>query len=266
MKVEHFVLKIDETSGEKFFTFAEGITKTRGGGLRKKIRKTVPKMFETPLIPDRCPVRIFQFFLSKRPLEMRSSGPLYLALIKNPIWNVWFKTSNIGVNKIDTITKTMVAKSPLETTKHLTNHAWRKTLTKTLRKSGASRSEIIEITGHSNDRGLDPYDSGDEAQQRKMSHILDHYKPTPVQAATDVVAPPTSSTAFPCAPGPSHAQQMAPRMEEMTASTEFSTPPANVYNFYNCNVTLGQQSEQSSKQSVMKRRRVIMSSDESSQE
>ena len=100
-----------------------------------------------------------------------------------------------------------------------------------------------------------------------MSHILDHYNPTtPVEGATDVVVPPTSSTSFPSAPGPSHAQQMAPRMEEMTASTEFSTQPANVYNFYSCNVTLGQQSEQSSKQSVMKRRRVIMSSDESSQE
>ena len=44
---------------------------------------------------------------------------------------------------------------------------------KKLRKSGASRSEIIEITGHSNERGLYPYDSGGEVQQRHMSHAID---------------------------------------------------------------------------------------------
>ena len=69
--------------------------------------------------------------------------------------------------------KNMVKSSPLQTSNKLTNHSTRKTVVKKLRKGGASRSAINEITGHSNERGLDPYDSGEELQQRQMSHAID---------------------------------------------------------------------------------------------
>ena len=72
----------------------------------------------------------------------------------------------------------MVAKLGINEKKKLTNHSWRKTTTTKMRKAGASRSEIIEVTGHTNDRGLDPYDMGDEVQQRNMSHVISGVKPS----------------------------------------------------------------------------------------
>ena len=38
------------------------------------------------------------------------------------------------------------------------------------------RSEIIGITGHSRESGLDPYDSGDECEQRRYSNIIDNVR------------------------------------------------------------------------------------------
>ena len=45
--------------------------------------------------------------------------------------------------------------------KHLSNHTVRSTVIKKLRKSRIPKSEIIGITGHSRESGLDPYDSRD---------------------------------------------------------------------------------------------------------
>ena len=78
--------------------------------------------------------------------------------------------------------KCMVANSPLSnqsSTKKLTNHSARKTLVKKLKNNNVSKSEIIGITGHTNEAGLDAYDSGDEREQQMMSYAIDN-----VQKAT----------------------------------------------------------------------------------
>ena len=134
MKVEDYTFKIDD-EGNNFLTFAEGITKTRQSGLREKSRLTIPKMFENPSEPSRCPLAIFQFYLSKHPLEYRQSGPFYLAIISNPTTDIWFKKSAIGVNTINNIMKSMKTNSPLSNSKkRLTNHSARKTVVKKLKK------------------------------------------------------------------------------------------------------------------------------------
>lgn len=55
MKLTDFRFKVDDY-GNRFVTFAEGVTKTRGKALRKKDRKAVPKMFET-----RVPGKLFSY-------------------------------------------------------------------------------------------------------------------------------------------------------------------------------------------------------------
>ena len=246
MNVEDFTFKLDD-NGERYVTFAEGITKTRGGGLRKKERLVIPKMFET--VDDRCPVMIFDFFLSKRPACYRTSGPIYLAIIDNPKTDVWFKKTRLGVNSIDNIMRDMVKKAALPTEKKLTNHSARKTVVKKLRKSGASRSEIIEVTGHSNERGLDPYDSGDEAQQRQLSHAIDR---------------PSSSKTYTTDTLAKKNFELLTR-EDYEKLTVESKKHIN-YNFYNCNVSfVGQQEEQKLSKRVC-RKRVIYTSSDSSQD
>ena len=39
-------------------------------------------MFETR--NDRCPVKSFRAYLTKRPADLRTSGPFYLVVIYNP--------------------------------------------------------------------------------------------------------------------------------------------------------------------------------------
>ena len=179
MKVEDFVFKKDDKNNE-YVTFSEGITKTRKSGLHEVNRAAIPKMFATNT--TRCPVSFLRLYLSKRPLNLRSSGPLYLAVIHNPATDVWYKSSRMGQHTIDNLMKRMVENSPLKDEiaagrskpKKLTNHSVRKTGVKTLKSNGYSKSEIIAVTGHNSEKGLDAYDSGDETQQRQMSHAIDH--------------------------------------------------------------------------------------------
>ena len=180
MQIQDFSFRKDDKRND-FVTFAEGITKTRPSGLHEKHRLVIPKMFATKT--SRCPVEYFKLYLSKRPAHLRSSGPLYLTIIQSPSTNsVWYKSMPMGQNKIDTLMKCMVANSPLSnqsSTKKLTNHSARKTLVKKLKSNNVPKSEIIGITGHTNEAGLDAYDSGDKREQQMMSYAIDN-----VQKAT----------------------------------------------------------------------------------
>ena len=81
MNVEDFNLCRDDR-GIEYITFKENPTKTRQGGLNSKRRQVLPKMFAAGC--PRCPVGLFKDFLSRRPPELRESGPFYLAVIERP--------------------------------------------------------------------------------------------------------------------------------------------------------------------------------------
>ncbi|XP_066910901.1 uncharacterized protein KIAA1958-like [Clytia hemisphaerica] len=110
MKVEDFTWKVDE-EGNEFLTFAESFSKTRQNGLREIHRSVQPKMFANG--SSRCPVMIYKFYLSKRPLSLRLSGPMYLSIHHKSTTNLWFKNQNMGKNTIDSIMKRMIQNSPL---------------------------------------------------------------------------------------------------------------------------------------------------------
>ena len=80
MKVENLSFQNDD-GGFEFIIFAEGLTKTRGGGLRVKSRLATPKMFATG--EKRCPVALLKKYSEKRPAELKTTGPLYLGVIEN---------------------------------------------------------------------------------------------------------------------------------------------------------------------------------------
>jgi len=88
MKVGDFSFQTDD-GGVKFVTFSEGLTKTRGGGLRVKPRLATPKMFATG--PKRCPCALLKKYLHKRATELKMTGPLYLGVIDKPQTSVWYK-------------------------------------------------------------------------------------------------------------------------------------------------------------------------------
>ena len=210
MKVEDFCLQWDN-DGIEYFTFAEGPTKTRQGGLKVKPRLVTPKMFATGN-EERCPVMLFKVYLEKPPEKMKTTGPFYLSVIDKPVSNVWCKKTPMGKNTIDSIMKKMKLNSPLIDLcpeKRITNHSARNTVVKKLKSSRIPKCDIKNIT----EQGLDDYDSGDEREQQMISNIIDNSGPATSRGILSQLYPARSS-AFP------------------------SSAPGHVYNFNNCSVTL----------------------------
>ena len=72
--------------------------------------------------------------------------------------------------------KDLLSNSPLQNSeKHLANYSARKTLVKKLKQQQVLKSEIISITEHNREAGLDAYDSGNEVQQKQLSHFIDSH-------------------------------------------------------------------------------------------
>ena len=122
-------------------------------------------MFETQ--SERCPVKLFRKNLSKRQVGMEISGPFYLQPIANPSTNIWYKKTPMRIKSINSMMKDLISSSPLQNSeKHLTNYSAGKALVKNLKQQQVPKSEMISITGHNREGGLDAYDSGDEVQQK----------------------------------------------------------------------------------------------------
>ena len=126
--------------------------------------------------------------------------------------------------------------------KKLTNHSTRKTLVKKLKQAKVPGSEIIKITGHSSEKGLQAYDSGDEAEMRSISDaIAGHCQPSSSSSSTK-------------------------RSFEVISSKMWDAPAAPIFNFSNCNVYFNNPplpNEGQRQQQIVKRKRVIYSSDDS---
>ena len=104
---------------------------------------------------------------------MEKLGPFCLQPIVNPLTSIWHKKTPMGINSINSMMKDLISNSPLQNSeKHLANHSARKTLVKKLKQQQVPKSEIISITGHNREAGLDAYDSSDEMQQKQLSNLL----------------------------------------------------------------------------------------------
>ncbi|KAL9987244.1 hypothetical protein ACROYT_G001519 [Oculina patagonica] len=184
----------------EFVEFIENPTKTRQSGLSAKPRSFLPKMFATR--DDRCPVATFKEFLFRRPPELRSTGPLYLACVQNPSSQVWYKRQPMGENKINSMMKSVIEGTSLEdSSKIFSNHSARKTVVKKLKTAGLERSSIVKVTGHRNEKSLDDYDEGDESEQRQLSHTISNARNISSQLArgnssTSVNSSANSSSSF----------------------------------------------------------------------
>ena len=103
-------------------------TKTRTDAEPKGSRIVKPKMFSVPG-SDRDPVRAFRFYASKRPEQTNSEdSPFYLAVSLTKMANSskpWFNVPPMGVNKLNSLTKTIAQKAGLHA-ENLTSHSRRK--------------------------------------------------------------------------------------------------------------------------------------------
>ena len=179
MTVSDFQFKKDDF-GNEFVTFAEGITKTRQNDIYEKRRLIHSKMLSTDT--SRSSVNIFKLYLSKRPSQLRSGGPLYLSVIHKPVSNLlWYKNVPMGQHTINSIMKRIDRKfSPSKLRQKINKPLCKINSGKKMRQNYIPKSEIIGITGHNSEADLNVYDSGNEEQQRAISNAIDTVNKDPV--------------------------------------------------------------------------------------
>ena len=84
----------------------------------------------------------------------------------------------MGINSINSMMKDLITNSSLQNSeKHLENHSGRKNTCKKIKQQQVPKSEIISITGHNCEAGLDAYDRGDKGQQKQLYHFIDNHQP-----------------------------------------------------------------------------------------
>ena len=137
-------------------------------------------MFSTD--DERCPVKMLRFYLCKRPVHLRNSGPFYLGVKHNVAVDdkVWFISSPMGKNKISSIMKNMIKDTSINgTDRKITNHSGRKTSVKKMKRAALPEDSIIKITGHNNTVGLRAYDEGDLGEFRSLSTAFHNQQNAP---------------------------------------------------------------------------------------
>ena len=160
-------------NGTEYLEYTERQTKTRSGENPRDIRQIKPKMFSVPE-SERDPVAIYKFYAEKRPSEMNDKdAPFYLAVnkCKSPDSSKpWFKKSAVGINKLNSLMKTMSEKAGLGP--NLKNHSGRKTMIQTLANNDIQATDIMQLSGHKNLQSVTNYSVVSEKQQAKMSRTL----------------------------------------------------------------------------------------------
>ena len=167
---------------------------------------------------------------------------------------VWYKNLPMGQNTINNIMKRMVENSPLQTVsvdKKLTNHSARKTLVKKLKRNHIAKSEIIGITGHNSEAGLDAYDSGDE-DQRFISNAIDN-----IQAPRPSSAISLSHNNHPHNWVVSASDQSLQCPTFNLVDKKLWSPKNTIYNFNNCTVNFYNNNHENIKDNSPKKKKDV---------
>ena len=198
-------------------------------------------MFQTG--EGKCAVALFRQHISRRPPNLRTSGPFYLSIKYNRRADdeIWYKVQPMGENKINSMMKSIISGTSLETSeKRFSNHSARKTVVSKMKKANLERSAIAKVTGHRNIQSLDDYDEADEDEQRQLSWAISRKNSTPKPAGNT--------------PGPCTSSAVIPH--------KMSSQVQNVMNsFTNCNVTFNLNNKSSPNIRPCKRRLRFIESD-----
>ena len=100
---------------------------------------------------DRYPVYFLELLISKRPPNLKNTGPLYLRPLDKPLEDVWYSSQPVGVNTIDTYMKKIAKLGNVDfTNKKFTTHSVRRQLSVSCKRQGFLNDKIAAITGHRN--------------------------------------------------------------------------------------------------------------------
>ncbi|CAH3114587.1 unnamed protein product [Porites lobata] len=161
---------LTDVNGAECLEYSERQAKTRTGAEPRNVRAVKPKAYSfVNGSPDRDPVFVFKVYSMTD-----SDSPFYLGInhIKNPTEKPWFKASAMGVNKLNSLMKTMADKAGFDEKRRLTNHSARKTMIQKLNDNNIPPTHIMQLSGHRNVQSVNNSSTVSNEQQKNMSLIL----------------------------------------------------------------------------------------------
>ena len=257
---------LTDVNGKEYLEYSERQTKTRTGAEPRNIRAVKPKAFSiTHGSPERNPVFVYKVYSEKRPSTMQDSdAPFYLGInhTKSPSSSnkLWFKSSAMGVNKLNSLMKTMAEKAGLDEKRRLTNHSARKTMMQKLNDHNIPPTHIMQLSGHRNLQSVNNYSTISNEQQQNMSMILssgNNVKSSEIspclqsESAASAVAESSFTKSFPAA-GPFSGAVFNGGQFNITINTLNKSPSTTDNSFF------------SSKRSFKRIKRILESDDDDS--
>ncbi|XP_073444518.1 uncharacterized protein [Dendrobates tinctorius] len=125
-------LKID-ARGNQYLEYSDQQTETLEN--RKNVRQLKPRIYATPHIPDRDPVKAYLKYQSFRPGAMMTpDSPFYLApnVNYNPAFSEWYRSTKIGIQKIRAMMSTMKIRASLPESKRKISYITKRRLAERL--------------------------------------------------------------------------------------------------------------------------------------
>lgn len=167
------VEKKSDGEGRAYLEWNERLTKTRDGSSSHR-RAFAPRLYETPETPDRCPVMLYDTYMSKRDDKITEEA-FWLTI--NPNFKPgnktqWYSNCPMGENRIAKIMSRSAKRAGIDSSKKITNHSVRRTMCSQLYQANIPPVIIAQISGHKNVSSLVHYTEASEEQQRNMSHLL----------------------------------------------------------------------------------------------
>ena len=134
-----------------------------------------PRAYETG--DTRCPVNIYQLFVSHRPIDSLTENlPFFVAMKpQEKITNrIWYSNRPLGKNKSGEFlsnTTSILGQSNTSRSK-VANHSAGKTSISAWLNNKIHPLHVIQLSGHKNMDSLNSYHVASEHQQREMSSLL----------------------------------------------------------------------------------------------
>ena len=136
---------VQRSNGDKFLQYTENTSKTNQGGLKhRKVTRKVVNAYPNTENPDRCPVAIYEKYVSHMPSADHNA--FYLRPLQKPAGSNWFSKQPVGKQTLAKKVVSMCQTAGIAG--HRTNHSLRSTAATRLYETGADEQIICEITGH----------------------------------------------------------------------------------------------------------------------
>ena len=192
LKLGDIKLSLDSDTNQSFLEWSvlRG-SKTFSGEMpsHSHQRSYNPPIYETG--SERCPVKIYNIFLSHRPQEsLGTDAPFFLAMIPQEkiVSNTWYYNRPLGKNKLGEFlsnTASILGQESNSSRSKISNHSARKTSITTLLNNNVHPLHVMQLSGHKNIESLNHYNVASKQQQRNMSNILNHAPSSSISSASN---------------------------------------------------------------------------------